>query len=74
MIRKSRIAPFIMLNESRGMSDLSRHEGSFPRRRGCVLSGKRSGYERIQCSEKELNSAWQAALIDVLTSPDAVPA
>lgn len=39
-----------------------------------LLSGKRSGYERIQCSEKELNSAWQAALIDVLTSPDAAPA
>jgi hypothetical protein len=36
-----------------------------------LLSGKRSGYERIQCSEKELNSAWQAALVDVLTSPDA---
>lgn len=39
-----------------------------------LLSGKRSGYERIQCSEKELNSAWQAALIDTLTSPDAAPA
>lgn len=38
-----------------------------------LLSGKRSGYERIQCSEKELSSAWQAALIDVLTSPDAAP-
>lgn len=39
-----------------------------------LLSGKRSGFERIQCSEKELQSAWQAALIDILTSPDEAPA
>ena len=39
-----------------------------------LLSAKRSGFERIQCSEKELQSAWQAALIDVLTSPDETPA
>lgn len=39
-----------------------------------LLSAKRSGYERIQCSEKELQSAWQGALIDVLSSPDPTSA
>lgn len=39
-----------------------------------LLSAKRSGYERIQCSEKELQSAWQAALMDVLNAPDVTSA
>ncbi len=31
-----------------------------------LLAAKRSGFERIQCSEVELQSAWQAALIEVV--------
>lgn len=34
-----------------------------------LMIAKRSGFERIQCSERELQSVWQAALMDVLSSP-----
>ncbi|RWP58007.1 MAG: hypothetical protein EOR08_28820 [Mesorhizobium sp.] len=37
-----------------------------------LLAAKRSGFERIQCTERELQSAWQGALMDVLNSPSPI--